>query len=133
MELQYSSKATYWYPQMCCRLNIVWWRLHYVSNFWMGACYVRVHIRQIVWSMHSQTLHYSVWIHNELTNIVSLCSNRSLNPLCYWKAARMQYISCPTVWLGVENGFGIENEFFIGNWISINLFEFVQSVGWKVR
>ena len=56
-----------------------------------------------------------------------------IHPLSYWKAAHVQYISCPTVWLGVENGFDIENGFFIGDWISINLFEFIQSVGWKVR
>ena len=48
----------------------------------------------------------------------------------YWKAARVQCISCPTVWTGVENWFGEENRFFIGDWISINLFKFVQSVGW---
>ena len=61
-------------------------------------------------------------------------SNRSLNPLCYWKtAARVKNISYPTVWPCVENEFSIENGFLIGNWISINLFEFVQSVGWKVR
>ena len=44
-----------------------------------------------------------------------------------------ELVSCPTVWLGAENGFGVENGFFIGDWISINLFEFVQSVVWKVR
>ena len=37
----------------------------------------------------------------------------------YWKAAPVQYISCTTVWLGVENGFGIKNGFFIGKWIFI--------------
>ena len=51
----------------------------------------------------------------------------------YLKAARMKHISCPTVWPDVENGFGVENGFFIGDWIYINLFEFIQSVGWKVR
>ena len=60
-----------------------------------------------------------------------VCSNWSLNPLCYWKAAHVQYISCSTVWPGLENGFGVENGFCIGNWISINLFEFVHSIGWK--
>ena len=30
-------------------------------------------------------------------------------------------ISCPTVWLDVENGFGVENGSFIGNWISSRL------------
>ena len=45
----------------------------------------------------------------------------------------MQYISCPSVWADVENGFGVENRFFIGDLISINLFEFVRSDGWKVR
>ena len=33
---------------------------------------------------------------------------------------------------GVENWFGIENGSFIGNWISINLFTFGPSVGWKL-
>ena len=42
-------------------------------------------------------------------------------------------ISCPTSWLDVENGFDTKNESFIGDWISINLFAFLQSVGWKVR
>ena len=42
-------------------------------------------------------------------------------------------ISYPTVWPGVENGFCVENRFFIGDWISINVFKFVQSVYWKVR
>ena len=41
--------------------------------------------------------------------------------------------SCPTIWLNVENGFSVENGSFIGDWISINLFAFHQSVGWKVR
>ena len=31
----------------------------------------------------------------------------------------------------VKNVFGIENGSFIGNWISINLFAFGPSVGWK--
>ena len=48
-------------------------------------------------------------------NIVSVCSNQFLNLLSYLKAARVQYISCPTIWPGVENGFGIENGFFIGD------------------
>ena len=61
--------------------------------------------------------------------------NQSLNLLSqsYWKAAHVQYVSCSTVWQGVVNGFGVENRFIIGDWISINLFKFAQSVGWKVR
>ena len=74
----------------------------------------------------------STYIHDKLMNIFSVCSNWSLNPLSYLKAAHVQYISCPTVWLGVENGSGVENGYFIGDWISINLFKFVQSVCLKV-
>ena len=64
--------------------------------------------------------------------IVSVWSNQSLNLLSYWKATcvQVQYISCPTICVGLENGFDLENRFFIGDWVSINLFEFVQSVGW---
>ena len=74
---------------------------------------------------------------NEYYNFNSICtinfwiSSRYvlINPWIhypnYWKAASIQYISCPNVWLDVENGF------FIGNWISINLFEFLQSVNWN--
>ena len=40
-------------------------------------------------------------------------------------AAHVQYISCPTVWLGGENEFGVDNGFITGDWISINLFDFV--------
>ena len=65
-------------------------------------------------------------MYNELMNTV--CSNWSLNLLSYWKAACVQYIPFPTVWPDVENEFGVENGFFISDWISINLFEFVQSV-----
>ena len=63
--------------------------------------------------------YYNMNIHDELMNNVSVCSNRSLNPLFYCKATHVQYI---TVWPGVESGFGLENGLFIGDWISINLF-----------
>ena len=139
--IQYSSKAT-WYPHTCCRLNIVGWRLHYAFNIWTGTSYICACIRQIVWCVHLQMLH-SFWMNFNETynfNIIYKMNLRILSLyilinslLSYWKAAHMQYISCPTVWLGVENGFAVENGFFIGNWISINLFKFVQSVGWKVR
>ena len=137
--IQYSSKAT-WYPHACCRLNIVGWRLHYAFNIWTGTSYICARIRQIVWHVHLQMLH-SFWMNfNETYNINSIYKMNLrilslyilIDPLSYWKAAHMQYISCPAVCLGVENGFGLENGFFIGNWISINLFKFVQSVGWKV-
>ena len=75
----------------------------------------------------------SIYTYDELTNIVSVCSNQSLDPFSNWKAFHAQYISYPIVWPRVENGFGVENGFFIGDWIFINLFEFVWSVGWKVR
>ena len=67
-------------------------------------------------------------------NIVTECSNRSLNRLSYWKAAHVQlHAVFHTLLFGLENGFGIENESFISDYISINLFAFVQLVGWKVE
>ena len=134
----YSSKAT-WYPHTCCSLNIVGWRLHHAFNIRTGVRYVYTHIRQIVWCVHPRKLHYFVWTLNEHYNINSIYTMNLrrlslyllINPWIqcpsYWIAAHMQYISFPTIWLGVENGL------FIGDWISINLFKFVQSVGWKVR
>ena len=57
----------------------------------------------------------ATYINDELMNFVSVCSNQSLNPLSNCKAAHVQYISCSTVWPDVDNGFGVENRFFIGN------------------
>ena len=54
--VQYSSKAT-WYLHACCSLKIVRWRLHHAFNIWMGPCYIRAHIRQIVGHLYPPTLH----------------------------------------------------------------------------
>ena len=105
-----------------------------VQYIWIGIRYIHACIRQIVKCVHPQMLH-SFWINflmklnincihmmNLQIIIVSVCSNRSLNRLSYWKAAHVQLCAV----------FGIENESFIGDYISINLFAFVQSVGCKV-
>ena len=69
-------------------------------------------------------------------NIVSVCSNQSLNRLSYWKIAHVQlHAVSHSPLFGVLSfgvlSFGVENGSFIGNWISINLFAFGLSVGWK--
>ena len=65
-------------------------------------------------------------------NIVSVCSNQSLNQFSYWKTAHMQLRAVSHSLLFGVLSFGMENGSFIGNWISINLFAFGLSVGWKL-
>ena len=70
-------------------------------------------------------------------NIVSVWSDQSYNQSSYWKVAPMQlYAASDALMFGVisfhvEDWFGTENGAFIGDWISINLFTFGPSVGWK--
>ena len=64
-------------------------------------------------------------------NIISVCFNRSLNCLSCQKATCMQLLAVShTLLFGVENG----RESILYWWfICINLFAFIQPVGWKVR
>ena len=100
------------------KLSGVWTRKHYIILYELLNEYYNINS---IYTMNLRRLSLYVlidpWIH---------CPS-------YWKAACVHFIWCPTVWPNVENGFGIENGFFIGDWISINFFGFVQSVGWKVR
>ena len=63
-------------------------------------------------------------------NIVSVCSNWSLNRFSYWKTAHMQLHAVSHSQLFCVLLFGVENGPFIGDWISINLFTFGLSAGW---
>ena len=137
-KIRYSSKAT-WYIHKCCRLNYLRWKLHRAFNIWKGTCYTCAHIRQIIRHVHPQTL-YSIF--NKAYNINSIyyMMNLRILSLCSnWDCPTEKLFVCsiswsyPTVWLDVENGFGVENGSFIGDWISIKLFVFPQSFGWKVR
>ena len=139
----YSSKAI-WYSHTCCSLKFLVWRLHHVFNIWTGAHYICAHIRQIIRCVYAQTIH-SFWInflmklhincticiHDELMNVVSVCSNRSSNRLSYWKTAHMQLCTVSHSLLFGVPAFGVENGSYIADWISINLFTFGLSVGWK--
>ena len=66
--IQYSSWTT-WYLHVCCRSNIVGWRLHHAFNVWTGICYIHARIRQIVWHVHPWMLHFFEWTFNETYNI----------------------------------------------------------------
>ena len=57
-----------------------------------------------------------------------ILKSNALLKSCSWAVACS--ISC--LLFDVENGFGIDNGPFIGDWISINLSALVQSVAWKV-
>ena len=70
-------------------------------------------------------------IHNELMNIISVCSYWSLNWLSYWKITRVRLCAVTHSLLFGVLLFIMENGSFIGDWISINLFAFGLSVDWK--
>ena len=132
--LQCSSKAT-WYPHTCCSLKFLVWRSHHVFNIWTCTRYICDRIRQIVGCVYQRMLH-SFWINFWWTLIIivytrwtyeqCLC-NRSLSWFSYWKTTHVQLCA-----VSHSLSFGVENGFFIGDWISINLFEFDLSVGWKL-
>ena len=131
--LWYSSNAT-WYLHACCSLKFLVWRLHHAFNIWTGARYICACIRQIVRRVYQLTFHLNVncidSIHNKLTNIVSVCSNRSLNRLSYWKLLTYSWVQylipyCLVCYRLVWR----MDPIIIGNWISINLFAFGLSVG----
>ena len=64
------------------------------------------------------------------TNIVSACSNRSLNPFSYRKSCSHAVYLKPYYLAGC--GEWIWYTELILHW-RLNLFKFVQSVGWKVK
>ena len=114
-ELWYSSEET-WYPHACWQLIILGWRLHHAYSIWMSAHHVRPHqanrrvcapmIVALIWTNFLMKLNIiCIYVHDELTNIVSVCSNQSLNRLPYWKAAQMQLhtvlIWCPIAWCAI--------------------------------
>ena len=67
-------------------------------------------------------------VYTVCTNIVSVCSNWFLNKYSYWKTAFAYSISFPNVWCAIV---WCGEWILIGDWISINLFAFGMSVGWK--
>ena len=129
-KIRYSSKAT-WYLHKCCWLNYLRWKLHHAFNIWKGisgkSSGMCTHKRYTQFFNKTYNINSIYYMMN--LRILSLCFNWD----CPTEKLFVCSISYPTIWLDVENGFGVENGSFIGDWISIKLFVFPQSFGWKVR
>ena len=137
----YSSKAT-WYPHACCSLKFLMWRLYHVFNIGTGAHYICARIRQIVRRVYPWILHL-FWINFLMKlniNCIYMIKLRTLSlyvPIDPWiDSPTEKLLTCSCVvshslLFGVLS-FCVENGSFIGDWISINLFTFGLSVGWKL-
>ena len=134
--LWYNSKAT-WYPNVCCSLKILGWRLHHAFNNWTGTRFIRTHIREIVRCVYTRTLH-SFWINFVLKlniDYIYIMNLRILSlyvPIDPWiDCPTEKLLRCSCVQYFIPYCLVCQSGSFIGEWISINLFVFGLLVSWK--
>ena len=72
-------------------------------------------------------------MHDEFMNIISVCSNQSLNRFSYWKTAHVQLHAVSHSLLFGVLSFGVENWSFMATESPLTYyFAFGLSVGWKL-